>query len=133
MTGETNLQLLLRNMRPRLNEGRYVFCTVPKAPAPSPEIVMYFVEKEAVTLICAQSYADARQLPYQSVFAWVTLEVHSSLEAVGLTAAFASELARHGLSCNVVAGFYHDHVFVPHPDGERALRVLEGLAGSAGG
>jgi len=58
----------------------------------------------------------------------ITLTVHSSLEAVGLTAAFATELTRHGISANVVAGYYHDHIFVGAGDAERAVAALQGLS-----
>ena len=62
----------------------------------------------------------------------ITLTVHSSLEAVGLTAAIATELARFGVSANVVAAYFHDHVFVPSAQAEQALAAL-GNRGEAGG
>jgi uncharacterized protein len=62
------------------------------------------------------------------VAAWITLTVHSALEAVGLTAAFSKALADVNISCNVVAGYYHDHIFVPQQDAEKAMAVLESLA-----
>jgi hypothetical protein len=57
--------------------------------------------------------------------------VHSSLEAVGLTAAFATALSREGISCNVLAGHHHDHILVATADAERAMDVLHGLAEGA--
>lgn len=65
---------------------------------------------------------------YDYVCKWITLQVHSALEAVGLTAAFAVELGEHNISANVVAGFYHDHIFVSESDGENAVKVLKGLS-----
>ncbi len=75
-----------------------------------------------------QSVADARSLPYDFVAGWITLQVHSALDAVGLTAAFSTALAEHGISANVVAGYYHDHLLVPIDDVDRALAALRELA-----
>jgi hypothetical protein len=125
MTGETNLTKLLRNMKPELNAGEYVYCIVDsfeKAIALKP--LGIFQEKEGMTVILSKAQADAAALPYSSVCAWITLTVHSSLEAVGLTAAFSNALTQANISCNVVAAFYHDHIFVPIKDAERAMEVL---------
>jgi hypothetical protein len=51
--------------------------------------------------------------------------VHSSLEAVGLTAAVAGALTAAGISANVVAAFHHDHVFVPADRAEAAMAQLD--------
>lgn len=128
MTGETNLEKLLQGMQPELNEGEYVFCTVASlqhASALNP--VCIFQEKEAVTIIVSKQQADEASLPYTVLCAWITLTVHSSLEAVGLTAAVAKALTEANISCNVVAAYYHDHIFVPVKDATRALAVLTQL------
>ncbi|MEM6700501.1 MAG: ACT domain-containing protein, partial [Bacteroidota bacterium] len=72
--------------------------------------------------------ADELELSYDFICSWITLEVHSALEAVGLTAAFATAFAQHNISCNVVAGYYHDHIFVGKKDAEKAVEVLKSLA-----
>lgn len=132
MNGETNLPTLLRHLTPVLQEGTYVFCTVaPDYPLPLAEALGTFREAEGLTLILPQATADRLGLPYDYEAAWLTLQVHSALAAVGLTAAFAQALAAAGLSCNVVAGYYHDHLFVPRPDAGRALQVLRQLAADA--
>ncbi len=59
-----------------------------------------------------QEAAEKAQLAYESKFNQITLTVHSSLDAVGLTAAVATKLASYGISANVVAAYYHDHIFV---------------------
>ena len=128
MAGETDLQKLLQGMQPGLNEGEYVFCTVASlqyASALNP--VCVFQEKEAVTIIVSKQQADEASLPYTVLCAWITLTVHSSLEAVGLTAAVAKALTEANISCNVVAAYYHDHIFVPVKDATRALSVLTQL------
>ena len=87
-----------------------------------------FVEKEGVTLILPVEVAAEAGLEGEGGFRCITLNVHSSLEAVGLTAVFSTALTKAGLSANVVAGYYHDHIFVGCVDAERALATLQQLA-----
>ncbi len=117
-------------MHPILNEGDYVFCTIPFSQAiDQSKIVGSFIEKEGLTIILDKNVADSLNLSYTYVAAWITLTVHSSLEAVGLTAAVSTALANEGISCNVIAAFYHDHIFVAKKDADRAMKVLEKLSG----
>lgn len=125
MAGEKNLHILLKNMKPILNEGEYVFCTVSNIRQINHEdIILFFKEKEGYTLILHKKVADDLQLSYTFVAAWITLTVHSALEAVGLTAAFSNALAQANISCNVVAGYFHDHIFVATNDAPKALQIL---------
>ena len=129
MTGERDLRTLLKSMRPELDPGRYVFTTVPDGVVPagtSPVVTVR--EREGLTLVLPEAEADAAGLAHDYVAGWITLRVHSALDAVGLTAAVALALTDAGLSCNVVAGYHHDHVFVPHGRAAEALGVLERLA-----
>ena len=131
-TGETDLARLLTSMQPVLNPGEYVFCTVASAGSVPPGLVLgSFREAEGLTLIMLREDADEYGLPYGALMAWLTLTVHSSLAAVGLTAAVAAALARENISCNVLAAYYHDHLFVGHVDATRALSTLRLLAASA--
>jgi hypothetical protein len=128
MTGETDLRTLLKNMTPSLQAGAYVYCVVPNLQAIDPEeVVGVFKEAEGFTVIMRKEMADDLGLTYTYVAAWITLTVHSALEATGLTAAFATALAEAGISCNVVAAYFHDHIFVAKADGERAMEVLKAL------
>lgn len=86
-------------------------------------------EGASTTLVLRRPDADAAGLAYDFVAAWITLTVHSSLAAVGLTAAVSTALTAAGISCNVLAGFYHDHLLVPVERADDALAVLRGLAG----
>ncbi|WP_405013619.1 ACT domain-containing protein [Kitasatospora sp. NBC_01539] len=132
MAAERDLSALLGGLRPVLNPGRYVYCTLPTRVPPGLRPVVTVAEAEGVTVVVQQPEADELGLRYEYVAAWITLRIHSALEAVGLTAAVATELADHGISCNVAAGFHHDHLFVPAGDAERAVRVLEELSARQG-
>ncbi len=128
MTGETNLSILLKNMSPLLNEGEYVFCKLKDEILPNfDEILMIFKESEATTLILEKTIAQKYGFDDQYLFSWITLQVHSSLEAIGLTAAFSNALAAENVSCNVVAAYFHDHIFVPKVDAQKALNILDNL------
>lgn len=116
-------------MSPELKPGRFVFTTTADATAHGVTPLVTVAEAEGLTLVLREEEAEAAGLAFDYVAAWITLRVHSALAAVGLTAAVAGELAEAGISCNVVAGFHHDHLFVPHEWGDKALRALEGLAG----
>lgn len=129
MAGETSLGKLLGSLSPQLNPGHYVFCSVaPDSPLDTQSIIGSFREAEGLTLILAQEDADRLGLNYDYLAAWISLSVHSALAAVGLTAAFAGALAGANISCNVVAGYYHDHLFVAAADADRAMAVLRQLA-----
>ncbi|MEB0038992.1 MULTISPECIES: ACT domain-containing protein [unclassified Pseudomonas] len=132
MTGETSLNTLLRSMSPELNPGEYVFCTLTDASLlRGVEALGSFREREGLTVIVERQQAQALGLEFEYVAAWITLTVHSALQAVGLTAAFASALGQAGISCNVIAGYYHDHLFVGIDDAQKALSVLRQLAADA--
>jgi hypothetical protein len=128
MPGEKDLDTLLRSMKPEHIPGDYVFCTV-KDPGDIDinEIILLFKEKEGYTIIIKKEFADKYKLDYSFTAAWISLTIHSSLEAVGLTAAFSSALSNEGISCNIVAGFYHDHLFVDNKDAVRAMEILKRL------
>lgn len=132
MSGETSLNVLLRSMSPALNPGEYVFASVPEgSDLQRVEVIGSFREREGLTVIIERLEAESLGLACGYVMAWITLNVHSSLEAVGLTAAFATALGEAGISCNVIAGFYHDHLFVGKDDAQKAMTVLRELAASA--
>lgn len=128
-SGEKNLQKLLKEANPLLNRGQYVFVTVnDNIILDKCNCIMQFQEQEGTALILNKNEADSLNLEYNSIFAWITLQVHSSLDAVGLTAAFSKALANNNISCNVVAGFYHDHIFVNYNIKDKAMDVLSQLS-----
>jgi uncharacterized protein len=121
----SDLATLIGSMEPVLNEGVYVFTSVPhgydlSGLAP----IGMMTEREGLTLILEQGQARSAGLPVSFLAEWITLSVHSDLNAVGLTAAVATTLADAGISCNAVAAAFHDHVFVPVGSGKAAIEAL---------
>jgi hypothetical protein len=136
MSGISDIEILLASMEPRLSPVEVVFCSFPDVGIEEKLFLVpigFFVEAEGISLIVQRSIAERNGISFSTVLRAIALDVHSSLEAVGLTAAVASRLALHGISANVVAAYYHDHVFVPAPDAERALQVLQALQAEASG
>ncbi len=130
MSGETDLATLIATMEPRVHPAHFVYCTTTHLP-PGVDPVVTVRESEGLTVVLEQAQADRLGLPYEFVAAMITLQVHSALEAVGLTAAVSTALTRAGISCNVVAGYHHDHLFVPVADAQVAVDVLGRLAAGA--
>lgn len=130
MSPETDLGALLAGMTSRLRPGRYVFATVPDAGS-VPGAVVTVAEDEGATVVVPASAAEGLDGEYPC--AWITLEVRSSLAAVGFLAAVARALADAGISANPVSGFHHDHLFVPWDRRDEALAVLERAAAAAQG
>lgn len=129
MSGEHVLDTLVRQLDPYLHAAEHVFTTVDGPPSTVVNPVATVQEEEGTTLVLPRSEADAAELPYDYVAARITLCVHSTLDAVGLSAAVSTALAEAGLSCNIMAGYYHDHLFVPAKHAQRAMGVLHELAG----
>ena len=130
MAGETDLETLLRSLEPTLEEDTYVFCTVKEgAYGDLVELqpISSFAEKEGLTLVVTEERARSKALSFEGSFRLITLQVHSSLEAVGLTAAVSGALTAKGISANIIAAYFHDHVFVPAKDADAALHALQSL------
>jgi len=123
---------MLRGMHPVLNPGIFVFATPRTGETLDPDrIVASMREPEGVSVIVDADYAQQVNLVPILRCAWITLSVHSALDAVGLTAAFAKALADKGISCNVVAGARHDHLFVPEHQAQAAIDALDALQRTA--
>lgn len=130
MPGEDDLAALLRDMKPEMRDGVFVFCTIaanrhlPVSIAP----MLTFREAEGTTIVIRREESEHLGLPHQFASRLITLTVHSSLDAVGFLAAITARLAQAGISVNAVSAFYHDHLFVPENRAEEALRVLQDIS-----
>ena len=134
MPGEAALERLIAGMRPFLSPQTYVFATLPPdwPMPPGLEPLLSFREAEGLTLIVTPDEAAAHGIAAIFPCRRITLQVHSSLEAVGFMAAVSACLARRGIGANPVAGYYHDHLFVPAERADEALAALEALAAETG-
>jgi hypothetical protein len=131
MPGEDDLDKLLSRLSPALSPEHYVFVTFDNARYGAHaelEPIASFREREGLTLVLSKAKADESGLAYESEFRCITLNVHSRLDAVGLTAAVSRRLADLGISANVIAGYFHDHIFVPHERAQAALTALQQLS-----
>jgi hypothetical protein len=137
MGGETDLDVLLAGLKPELSAVEYGFASISHGVAVPENIapICLFREDEGLTVIAPAAELDSAGVAHQGGWAWIVLKVHSSLDAVGMTAAIAKLLGDRGISANVVAACYHDHVFVPWPRRGEAVRILENAAqrGAASG
>jgi len=117
-------------MRPELHDGEFVFCSVDSVDSLDVTPLLMFREEEGVTLILTKSDAQSIGVSHGTSWGWISLNVHSDLEAVGFLAEVSRALARAGISCNAVSAYYHDHIFVPFHERHRALDVLLVLSDS---
>lgn len=125
MAGESDLTTLLGSMHPVLRDGDYVYALWPHGKALEGDIEAAVREAEGLTVVLRREEAGRLGLSYDFVAAWITLQIHSALDAVGLTAAVSSALTAAGISCNVLAGFHHDHLLVPSAERGHAMEVLK--------
>ena len=130
MPGEANLRKLLAGMRPHLQPGIFVFASLPNgAVLPAGlEPAMTFRESEGMTLVLTENQARDANIAGTFRSRMVTLEIHSSLEAVGFLAAITTRLAVAGIGINPVSAFHHDHLFVPANRAEEVIELLQQLA-----
>jgi hypothetical protein len=128
MRATSDLDTILSNMHPVLHSGRYAFVRLPPdATLDLSSVVASIREAEGLSVVLPEKVALDHGYPVAFTAAWITLTVQSDLAAVGLTAAFSRVLTQASVSCNVVAGVHHDHVFVPFEQAQRAMEVLHAL------
>ncbi len=112
-------------MNPELREGTYVFATVTENQLQNINPIMVFQEKEGKTAIITTEQALSQHIPYETTWSFITLSVHSNLQAIGFLAAITKKLAEARISVNAISAFYHDHLFVPTKRAEDAMHILQ--------
>ncbi|MBL8824927.1 MAG: ACT domain-containing protein [Planctomycetia bacterium] len=122
-----NSQTRRLQLQPRLHDGVYVYCCATQEYAIPTSAVCVVCEPEGNTLILPEQEAQRLELKPGFRAAWITLDTQTNLTDVGITAVISQALAEQGISCNMVAGYYHDHLFVPAERGEEAIRLIAGL------
>lgn len=131
MTGETHLPNILATLDVDVRPGTYVLLTRTGPDAAADAVAQARItEAEGITYVVPESAADALGAPPGFVAAWLSLRVHSALNAVGVTAAVAGVLAERGIACNVLAGYFHDHLLVPAARRDDAVAAIRSLRGA---
>lgn len=134
MSGETDLNAILKSISVSVRPDDYVVVALPRTaevPAIGDGVAAIIDESEGPTVVSTLARAAKEDWPHDFVASWLTIDVHSSLDGVGLTAAFARQLGRAGIPCNVIAAFFHDHILVPNDKSDAAVEVIESLRGSS--
>lgn len=133
MSGQTDLSEILASITVSVRPDDYVIVALPSTTPPPPlgdGVAALITEAEGTTVVSTFSRAAHEEWPYDFVASWLTIDIHSALESIGLTATFSRQLGRAGIPCNVLAGFFHDHILVPHDKRDAAVEVIEALRGA---
>ena len=117
---------MLASLAIERRDETFTFVPVAGAVALGAGVAALISEAEGTTAVVTVAEAERRGWPVGFRAAWLTVSVHSALEAVGLTAALAAALAARGIPCNVLAGYHHDHLLVPHDRADEAIAALSG-------
>ena len=129
LVGISNLKTLLKQMKPKIVNGEFVFCTISKTRFSKLKIkpLMMFTEEEGISIIVKRKIAENNSLSYSGIWSWIILTVHSNLSAIGFLSVITDTLAKSKISVNIVSAYYHDHLFVPIEKSDKALELLKGL------
>jgi uncharacterized protein len=126
VTGEVDLARILESMRVVRREGVFVFATIPPGrPLPDVPLAAMVAEVEGTTVVLDRDAAVGAGVQHEFEAAWLTVEVVTSLQAIGVTASVATALAMRGIPVNVVAGFHHDHLLVPLDQVDEAVAAVD--------
>lgn len=125
MSGQTNLSTVLNSLKISCDNVEYGFASKKEKDVVFSDSILGLVrETEGTTIIAPKKYFEENAIPYDGPYARLTIEVHTSLDLVGLTAAFARKLTENNISANVVAGYFHDHIFVQYESRQKAIDAI---------
>lgn len=128
MSGLTDLQQTLQSLKVLCDDIEYGFASIEnESQIDRNKVLATFHENGRLAVIAPLNYLNSLNIENEGPYAKLTIDIHTSLELVGLTAVMATELAKNGISANVVAAFYHDHVFVQYELRKQAIDLLEAL------
>jgi uncharacterized protein len=129
MSGQINLSTVLQSLQISCDDIKYGFASVKEIPQDldSDEVLGTFKENEGLTIFATKRYFEANKIPHDGPYAKLTMEVHTALALVGFTAAFSRVLTEYGISANVIAGYFHDHVFVQYDLRQKAIDAINSL------
>ncbi len=130
MSGQTNLSEVLKSLQVSCDHVEYGFASVKDKQINPQEVLGTFKETEGLTIIAAKNYFAEKNIPHEGPYAKLTIEIHTSLELVGLTAVLSKKLAKEKISANVIAGYFHDHIFVQYDLRQSAIDALSNLKDS---
>lgn len=127
MTGETDVATMLASLQIERREPPVTVVHLQDPVELGDGVLAVLTEDEGTTAVVSIAEAERRGWPVEFRAAWLTVSVHSSLDAIGLTAALATALTERGIACNVLAGYFHDHLLVPLDRVDEAVECLESL------
>jgi hypothetical protein len=131
MTDQANLSEVFKALTVSCDDITYGFVSVENTQFKFEEgMIGTFQEKEGVTIVATNEYLAKNGLQPEALFAKLTVEIETSLQMVGLTALLATKLAENNISANVIAGYFHDYIFVQYDMRQKALEVLNALKGN---
>jgi uncharacterized protein len=126
VSGETDLGRILEDLTVSRRDGVFVFATIPPGqPLPDLPIAAMVGEVEGTTIVLNRDVAVGAGVEYEFEAAWLTIDTHTSLEAVGVAASISTALAMKAIPVNIIAGFHHDHLLVPADMAEDAIAAVE--------
>lgn len=128
MAGERDLVKILASMQVQRRDEPVAVVSIDEPVSLGDGVEALIAEAEGTTAVVTLAEAKRRNWPVDFTAAWLTIDVHTALDGVGLTAALSTALADGGIACNILAGYFNDHLLVPIDQANDAIQIIEALA-----